>query len=262
MQDGPPQRKLPISRVDLFTMRDFSDSCIVVGALLFCVILSGGTLCAARVHTSARTIDVAPYYGSQRTQWGYKIDSISHHINGGASGWLNFGADTPHRKLPENNPYGRICLVSYFEDIYQLFPDGIGGEAQKPFARRRYDFLLTDPQVAKMLKTAVRMGGMGPCLYTLRALRRGGADVLYMSPGDLDLFSMYGRWKGNIAHVYSWGSHIMLQGVANLTTAKEGPIIHLAAGSLGNPLGRSHQEGIRGLRNVNRSNPISILHRR
>ena len=109
-----------------------------------------------------------------------------------------------------------------------------------------------------MIRMAVRLNGLNPDLYALHSLRCGGAAALYRATGDLDLVARFGRWKGNSIHGYLWESHLMLQGIASLMAAPDGPIVHFASGGLKSHPGKSPLGGFRGCKKQNGINDISF----
>ena len=145
--DGPHQRKLPISREDILTLKDCLDSSNVGEMIIFCVILMGwyfmlrkseylgpgmkGTF-PANYRFSIRTFDIEPHFRSQKVEWGGEVDSISLHIHGIKTDWLNCGTVRTHGMLPADHPNVRICLVRNFANLHYLIPERFSEDTSKP----------------------------------------------------------------------------------------------------------------------------------
>ena len=158
---------------------------------------------------SVRTLDIEPHYRAKKAEWGQGMDSISLHIHGSKTDWLNCGKVRTHGKLPDDHPDKDLCLVRNFENLFSSAPERFLEETHKTFARRVNGSLVSDMQATKMIRMAVRLNGLNPDQYALRSRRCGGATALYRATGDLDLVARFGRWKGNSIHEYLWKSNLM-----------------------------------------------------
>ena len=242
-RSGPPIRKLPISCEDLKLIRKALQPDDIDSNILFCTIALGRFfmlrrseylgpgLAGQRVHNfrnSIRGLDIEPKAKGKRTEWHEEVDSISLHLAGSKTDWLNQGTVRTHGKLDEDHPNVQICVVRNLQNLFKLYPAKAYKNLNLPFARWENDLLITAFRVTFLIKTAAKANGLDPNDYTLHSLRSGGATALYRETGDLDLVGRFGRWKGRSIHGYLWESHQMLIGIASMMTKEEGPFVHRA----------------------------------
>ena len=241
--DGPPVRKLPISAQDLVVIRSHLSSEDINTNIMFCTIALGWFFMIRRSeylgiglegrssktfrHT-VRCMDLEPMFQGQRSTWDGQVDSVSLHLEGSKTDWLNQGTVRTHGRLDEGGPNEHICIVHCLQTLFRSFPQRATHNTHLPFARWENDRLITSYQVTRMLKFAVQKNGLDPDSYSLHSLRSGGATALYRATGDLDLVGRFGRWKGKSIHGYLWESHQMLIGIATLMTRDDGPMVHRA----------------------------------
>ena len=172
---------------------------------------------------SIRAMCLEAYCNCKRVSWGSPCGSVTLHIHGSKTDWLNCGAVRSHGALPTDHPHKEICLVRNLLDLHQSFPERFTDNVNRPFDRLVNDVLITDRQLTLVVKRAASPNGLNPLLYSLHSLRAGGATSLFRATGDVDLVGMFGRWKGGSIHSYLWESHVMLQGIASLMTQKDEP---------------------------------------
>ena len=247
---GHTREKLPISRQDLITLQGRLDMTHVDEAIIFCVLLFGRYFMIRKSEYigpvtkstespnhrfSVRMIDIEPHYRFKLAKRSEPIDSISLHIHGSKTDWLNCGAVRTNGQLPNDHPNLLISLVRNFFNLYSLIPGRFDENTQLTFARRANNSLIADLQATRMIRMAVRLKGLTPDQYALHSLRSGGETSLFRETGDLDLVARFGRWKGKIIHGYLRKPHLMLHGIAGLMASDDGPIVHLAAGGETNP---------------------------
>ena len=246
-EEGPPNRKLPVSCEDLIEIhRSLTPGCINE-QIIYCAVLLGwffmlrkseylGPGLPGQSHStfrhSIRALDLEAYKDSKRVIWGTDCDSVTLHIHGSKTDWLNAGTVRTHGALPKDHPHLQICLVRNLMCLHQSLPQRFTENTNQPFARLDNDVLISDRQLTLVIKRAAQRNGLNPDLYSPHSLRAGGATALFRATGDIDLVARFGRWKGRSVHSYLWGSHVMLQGIAALMTQKDEPLVHLAAGGL------------------------------
>ena len=192
---------------------------------------------------SIRAMDLEAFKDSKRVPWGAPCDSVTLHIHGSKTDWLNQGAVRTRGALPPEHPNRQICIVGNLLDLYRVLPERFTSNVNQPFARLTNDALISDRQLTLVAKRAAAANGLNPLLYSLHSLRVGGATALFRATGDVDLVGRFGRWKGRSIHSYLWESHVMLQGIAGLMTQKDEPLVHLAAGGIKRPFAHAPGNG-------------------
>ena len=242
-RSGPPIRKLPLSCQDLMLIRNALDTEDIDSNIMFCTIALGWFFMLRRseylgpglaghnkqtFRHSVRTVDIEPLHQGKRTTWQGQVDSVSLHLEGSKTDWLNLGTVRTHGRIDPQSPNLQICIVANLQRLFKMLPAREQKGTHLPFARWENDVLISAFHVTFLIKTAAKANGLDPDKYTLHSLRSGGATALYRATGDLDLVGRFGRWKGKSIHGYLWESHQMLIGVASLMTREEGPIIHRA----------------------------------
>ena len=121
--EGPPNRKLPVSCEDLLEIqRSITPGCLGE-RIIFCVILLGWYFMLRKseylgpgmkgnspgtFRHSIRAMDLEAYCDSKRVAWGLDCDSVTLHIHGSKTDWLNCGTVRTHGALPEI-----ILILSY-----------------------------------------------------------------------------------------------------------------------------------------------------
>ena len=257
-EEGPPNRKLPVSCEDLLEIQKGLSSGSVNEHIIFCVILLGWFYMLRKseylgpgmsgaspgtFRRSVRVMDLEAFEDSKRVPWGNPCDSVALHIHGSKTDWLNRGTVRTHGALAPDHPNRSICIVHNLMKLHYLLPMRFTSDTQLPFARLTNNALISDRTVALVIKRAAAANGLNPDLYSLHSLRAGGATALFRATGDLDLVGRFGRWKGRSIHSYLWESHVMLTGIAALMTQKDEPLVHLAAGGIKRPFNERPMNG-------------------
>ena len=123
---------------------------------------------------SNRAVDLEAYRNEKRAIWGESCDSVTLHIHGIKTDWLNRGAARSHGSLPADHPNLHLCLVRNLTGLRDALPCRFSENVHQPLARLANNELITDRQVALVIKRAAARNGLNPDLYSIHSLRDGG----------------------------------------------------------------------------------------
>ena len=111
---------------------------------------------------SIRALDLEARKDSKRATCGEPCDSVTLHIHGGKTDWLNQGAVRTHGALPTDRPNRKICSVRNLVNLRRSFPQRFLENVNQPFARLENDALATDRQLTLVTKRAAGRNGLNP----------------------------------------------------------------------------------------------------
>jgi hypothetical protein len=97
-----------------------------------------------------------------------------------------------------------FCPVDAVARLMQAFPERFDGEKHLPVFRWEDGSRVTRENIKHWVRYMVVSEGLPARRGNSHSLRIGGATALYAATRDIEVVRRWGRWLGDIAHLYAW----------------------------------------------------------